>query len=87
MNKKRVSSIKKKLIDSFSPEFLLVKDQSNLHIGHQGAKSGLGHFEIIISSKKFNGLNKLAIHKLIYNALGEMMKTDIHALKIKIGVK
>ena len=58
-----------------------------MHIGHQGAKSGLGHFEIIISSKEFDGLNKLAIHKLIYNALGEMMKTDIHALKIKIGVK
>tara|TARA_B100001057_G_C22870019_1_gene958315 strand:- start:7398 stop:7661 length:264 start_codon:yes stop_codon:yes gene_type:complete len=87
MTKKRVSKIEKKLIKSFSPEYLLVKDQSHLHVGHHGAKDGLGHFEIIISSGKFVGLSRLATHKLVFDALGEMMKTDIHALTIKIGVR
>tara|TARA_B100001059_G_C17824761_1_gene580669 strand:- start:696 stop:959 length:264 start_codon:yes stop_codon:yes gene_type:complete len=84
MNKDRILNIEKKLTDSFSPDHLVIKDQSHLHTGHHGAKKGLGHYEIIITSKIFQKLNRVECHRLIFESLGEMMVTDIHALKIKI---
>lgn len=74
--------IEEKLKSAFAPEQLLVKDQSHLHAGHEGAKEGKGHFEVTIVSENFEGLNRIARHRLIYEALGDFMLTDIHALRI-----
>jgi BolA protein len=74
--------IEEKLTSAFAPEQLLVKDQSHLHAGHEGAKEGKGHFEVTIVSENFEGLNRIARHRLIYEALGDFMLTDIHALRI-----
>jgi BolA protein len=60
-----------------------VKDQSHLHAGHEGAKDGRGHFDVTIVSNAFKGKRQLARHRLIYDALGTLMKTDIHALRIQ----
>jgi BolA family transcriptional regulator, general stress-responsive regulator len=70
-------------LQNLNPTHLQVLDESDKHIGHEGAKSGLGHFKIIIKSDEFIE-NKLYNHKLIYAALGPLMKTDIHAIKISI---
>ena len=82
MNTARVAKIEAILTDAFSPSHLLVKDQSHLHAGHAGAQEGLGHYEVKIVSSAFAGLRPLARHRLIYDALGTLMETDIHALKI-----
>lgn len=74
--------IEEKLTSALEPERLLVKDQSHLHAGHEGAKDGKGHFEVTIVSEKFEGLNRIARHRLIYGVLGDFMQTDIHALRI-----
>lgn len=74
--------IEEKLSSAFSPEQLLVKDQSHLHAGHEGAKEGKGHFEVTIVSEKFEGLNRITRHRLVYDALGDFMQSDIHALRI-----
>lgn len=60
-----------------------IEDESALHAGHEGAKSGGGHFRLRIISEKFIGLAPLARHRLVYDALGEMMQRDIHALSIQ----
>jgi len=78
----RVEQIKQRLQSAFEPESLQVEDDSHKHIGHEGAKGGLGHFNVAIVSDKFNGVKPLARHRLVYAALGEMMQTDIHALSI-----
>ena len=52
------------------------------HAGHAGAASGAGHFRITISSEKFNGLKPIQRHRLVYDAVGDLMQTDIHALAI-----
>jgi BolA protein len=65
-----------------SPSQILVKDQSHLHAGHEGAKEGKGHFDVTVVSEKFDGLNRIARHRLIYDALGAFMESDIHALRI-----
>ena len=82
MNVDRKRIIEEKLSAAFAPQQLLVKDQSHLHAGHEGAKEGKGHFEVTIVSEQFEGVNRIARHRLVYDALGEFMQSDIHALRI-----
>jgi BolA protein len=79
----RVALIRRRLEESFHPEELFVKDQSHLHVGHAGAQDGKGHFEVTIVSAAFAGLSRLRRHQLVYEALSDLMDTEIHALRIK----
>lgn len=66
-----------------NPEQVEVQDDSALHAGHAGARSGGGHFRLTIVAATFESRNTVARHRMIYDALGDMMKTDIHALAIR----
>ena len=79
----RISSIEKRLRESLTIQSLEIIDESHLHVGHAGAASGGGHFQVIITAVDFEDLNTLARHRLVYEALGDAMETDIHALSIK----
>ena len=68
---------------AFEPEDLLLKDQSHLHAGHAGAREGKGHFDVRIVSNAFAGKSLIQRHRLVYDALGDLMDTEIHALKIQ----
>jgi BolA protein len=78
----RVQQIHARLEAAFSPSHLQVKDQSHLHAGHAGARDGMGHFEATIVADAFAGKSRIERHRLVFAALGPMMQTDIHALKI-----
>ena len=82
MSVERVKKIRQLLEEAFAPESLDVDDDSHMHAGHEGAKGGLGHFSVSIVSAKFNGMRVIARHRAVYDALGDMMQTDIHALAI-----
>ncbi len=41
------------------------------------------HFEAIVVSPRFRGLSKVRQHQLVYGALGERMREEIHALSMK----
>ncbi len=64
------------------PDHLSIQDESYLHEGHAGAKSG-GHFIISITSALFEGKTSVQRHQMIYRALGDLLKTDIHAVSIQ----
>lgn len=66
-----------------SPSAIQIIDDSAKHAGHAGAKSGGGHYQLDITSTEFTGKPTLARHRMIYDALGEMMQQQIHALSIK----
>ncbi len=83
-NQFRINKITELLNEKLAPTELQVIDDSHLHAGHTGAKTGLGHFTVIIKSSLFEGLSRLKQQQLVYQALGNMMQTDIHALVIKI---
>jgi BolA protein len=83
----RAARIEGRLREAFSPDALLVKDQSHLHAGHTGAKDGRGHFEIQIVADAFADKGRLESHRMIYEALGSMMTSDIHALSIRASAK
>ena len=78
----RVAEIKKRLTAAFAPETLGVEDESYLHEGHEGARDGRGHFRVLIISEAFADKSLLDRHRMVYKALGEMMRLDIHALAI-----
>ena len=82
MTAERVQQIEARLEAAFSPSHLQVKDQSHLHAGHAGARDGMGHFEATIVADAFAGKSRIERHRLVYAALGAMVQTDIHALKI-----
>lgn len=82
MSKERVTAIEAILREAFSPKKLLVKDQSHLHVGHEGAKGGGGHFHVAIVSDDFTDCTQIERHRKIFAALQTMMETDIHALRI-----
>lgn len=79
----RPAKIRKELEERLDPTELLIKDQSHLHAGHEGAKDGRGHFDVTIVSEAFKGLNRIQRHRMVYDALTQLLQTDIHALRIK----
>lgn len=66
-----------------APESLEILDESGNHIGHEGARSGGGHYQLIVVSRRFSGKPAQLRHRMIYDALGTMMHKEIHALAIK----
>ena len=82
INNSRVEKIRAALSEAFMPSLLTVTDDSHLHAGHAGARSGKGHFSVHIVSEIFSGQSLIARHRAVYAALGELMSNDIHALAI-----
>lgn len=82
INEHRIKLIQEKLTQALNPTKLKITDESHHHIGHAGAETGMGHFSVEIESPNFNGKSTLESHQLVYAALGNLMKTDIHALTI-----
>tara|TARA_B100001173_G_C15581161_1_gene376433 strand:- start:111 stop:377 length:267 start_codon:yes stop_codon:yes gene_type:complete len=64
-------------------ESVEIEDQSHLHKGHAGAADGGGHYQVTVIASCFKGLNTLARHRLIYEAVDHLMKKEIHALSIQ----
>ncbi len=83
MKEDREALIRRELEKHFQPTELLIKDQSQLHAGHAGARDGKGHFDVTIVSAAFDGVNRLQRHRMVYDALSQLIETDIHALRIK----
>ncbi|BBI99889.1 BolA family transcriptional regulator [Ferrigenium kumadai] len=68
---------------SLDPVSLDIIDDSHKHAGHAGASGGGGHFALRIVSAQFIGRNTVARHRMVYSALGDLMRRDIHALNIQ----
>lgn len=77
----RVALIRERLVAAFAPSELVIEDDSWRHAGHAGARDG-GHFSVRITSAAFAGKRPLERHRMVYDALGDAMKTEIHALQI-----
>lgn len=65
------------------PTILEIVDESRKHAGHAGARDGGGHYVLCIVAAQFVGKSTVARHRMIYSALGELMKREIHALTLQ----
>jgi BolA protein len=83
VTRSRESRLKERLEAALQPRRLEVTDESHLHAGHAGAADGRGHFTVLVVADAFSGLPTLRRHRLVYEAVGDMMQTDIHALSIQ----
>ena len=79
----RGDRLDERLRAALAPVELEIIDDSHLHAGHAGAADGRGHFSVHIVSERFAGLPVVRRHRLVYDAVGDMMATDIHALSIR----
>lgn len=79
----RKRTLMKRLQTALKPVKLDVVDDTDKHAGHAGSKGGLSHFQIEIVSPLFEGHNLVKRHRMVYEALGDMMHEDIHALAIQ----
>lgn len=78
----RVGMIRERLQNALQPSVLEIIDESHQHMGHPGAKSGGGHFNVKIISDNFEGKSTIERHRMVYQAVHDMMPQEIHALSI-----
>ncbi|ALP53414.1 hypothetical protein Tel_09775 [Candidatus Tenderia electrophaga] len=79
MSAEREQLIRQRIEDALRPQHLELIDDSHLHAGH-GATGG--HYTVRVMSDAFVGKNLLQRHRLVYEALGDLMNGEIHALSI-----
>ena len=78
----RQEKILARLSENLQPLECQLTDDSAAHRGHAGAAGGAGHYLVRIVCQQFEGLNRISRHRLVYDAVGDMMQTEIHALNI-----
>ncbi len=82
-NESREQRLRARLVARFAPTLLSIEDESRLHAGHAGAASGQSHFRVTIVAEAFRGASPVARHRMVYAAVDDLLKTDIHALAIE----
>ncbi len=75
-------TIEQQLRTVLAAEAVEVVDESVLHAGHAGARGG-GHFAVTIVSQQFAGKGPVERHRMVYAALGDAMRSQVHALSIR----
>lgn len=78
----RLARIEAVLRQALAPQHLEVTDDSALHAGHAGAGAG-GHFRALIVSERFRNHDLVARQRMVYAALGNAMRSEIHALVLR----
>ena len=87
------STMEGKLKKAFSPERLVVINESHLHAGHHhqgsdhhGTYDGTGetHFRVRIATPQLSGMSRVAQHRAVMTALAVELKTQVHALAIEV---
>jgi len=83
MSAERIEMIRERLTTTLQPAELEIIDESAQHAGHAGAASGGGHFIVNIVATAFNDKTLIQRHRLVYDAVDDIMHREIHALSIQ----
>ena len=78
----RMAMIRERLEAALAPESLEIIDESHKHAGHASA-GGAGHFEVRIVSAAFAGKSPVQRHRMVFEAVDDLMQTEVHALSIQ----
>lgn len=79
----RAEIIRTRLETALDADHIEIQDDSALHAGHLGAQGGGGHYRVLVVSSRFEGLTRVAAQRLVYQALGDLMIGEIHALEMR----
>jgi len=78
----RDARLRDRLARGLGAEHVELTDESERHAGHAGAAGGAGHYRVAVVSARFAGLGAVARHRLVYDAVGDLIPGEIHALAI-----
>ena len=79
----RPERIVDRLRSGLAAEHVELEDESSLHAGHAGARGGAGHYRVLVVSERFAGLDRVARHRAVYDAVGDMIPGEVHALSAR----
>jgi BolA protein len=79
----RAHQIESLLRKKLAAQHVEVLDQSALHEGHPGTEAGGGHFQVLVVAEVFAGLSRIKAQRVVYQALGDLMESEIHALSMR----
>lgn len=77
-----LDELRQRLQSAFPDDHIALTDDSHLHAGHAGSQGGAGHYSVTIVSPRFEGLGRLARHRLVYDSVKDWMPHRVHALVI-----
>ncbi len=78
-----VTAIIEQRLAVLAPIRLELIDDSARHAGHAGAQGGGGHYRLLIVADAFAGQSRLARHRLVHAALGDLLRARVHALSLQ----
>lgn len=68
---------------SLAPVYMELKDTSESHRGHAGYNpAGESHFHLLIVSEIFAGRSRIERHRMVYNALNQIIKDKVHSISM-----
>ncbi len=79
----RRARVENRLREAFEPELLEIEDESHRHRGHPGAAAGGAHYRVVVVSSSFEGVPRVKRHRMVYDALGPLMDSEVHALALR----
>ena len=82
LGEQRMAMIRERLEAALAPKSIEIIDESHKHAGHASA-GGAGHFEVKIVSAAFEGKGPVQRHRMVFEAVGDLMQTEVHALSIQ----
>ena len=77
-----IEALRQCLQTAFPEAPIEVQDDSHLHAGHAGSAGGAGHYTVRVVSSSFEGLSRIARHRLVYDPVRPWMPHRVHALVI-----
>ena len=79
----RSDELKSRIVTALAAEHVEVQDDSEQHRGHAGARGGAGHYTVAVVAESFAGLDRVARHRAVYAAVGDMIPAQVHALVVR----
>ena len=84
MDNTTADTLRQRITVACAPVHLEIEDESHLHRGHVGNRAlGGGHFNLLVVSRRFEGQPLVQRHRMIYDAVGDLMQQEVHALSMK----
>lgn len=79
----RIDELRARITTALGAEIVDVQDDSAKHRGHAGASGGAGHYTVVVVAGRFAGLGRVDRHRAVYDAVGDMIPREVHALAVR----
>lgn len=79
----RIDELQRRIAGALGADVVEVQDDSAKHRGHAGARGGAGHYTVVVVASRFDGMGRVDRHRAVYDAVGDMIPHQVHALAVR----